>query len=122
MECTDRIDIPDVIVTVAVGLAKNELYVTYIPFVASSETSAAVETIIKSNDLYSIKGYIEANATKYAPSLANTPTLALDIAAVTVGTSAVVSLTTAITNDAATGHTIDGTLDTLAELALVTTE
>jgi len=114
--------IPDGTVTVAVTLATNALSATYVPYVAASETSAAVETIIKSNDLYSFKSYIEANATKYAASALNTPTLALDIAAVTVGTAAVVSLTTAITNDAATGHTIDGTLDTLAELALVTTE
>ena len=114
--------IPDGTVTVAVVLATNALSATYIPFVASSETSAAVETIIKSNDLYSLKSYIEANATKYAASNLNTPTLALDIAAVTVGSSAVASLTTVIAAESGSGHTITGTLDTLAELALVTTE
>ena len=70
--------IPDGTVTVAVVFATNALSATYIPFVAASETAAAVETIIKSNDLYSLKSYIEANATKYAASNLNTPTLALD--------------------------------------------
>ena len=114
--------IPDGTVTVAVTLATNALSASYVNYVPASETAAAVETIIKSNDLYSLKAYIEANAAKYAASLANTPTLALDIAAVTVGTSAAASLTTVIAAEAGAGHTIAGTLDTLAELALVTTE
>jgi hypothetical protein len=114
--------LPDGAATVAVTLATNALSATYVNYVAAAETAAAVETIIKSNDLYSFKAYLEAAKAKYAASLLNTPTLALDIAAVTVGTSAAASLTTVIAAEAGVGHTITGTLDTFAELALVTTE
>ena len=105
--------------TTQVSITVNGLKATYIPFVAVTETSAAVETRIKQNDILSIVPYITA----LAATGVNTPTYAFDIAEVVVGTAAPVSLTTAIGAEAAAGHTIAGDhLTTAAELAMVEAE
>ena len=111
--------IPDGTTATTVSVTLNRLAGTYTPYVAATETTAAVETIIKSDDVNSFKPYITA----LAATGVNTVTFELDISGVTRTTdSAVVSLTAAILAEAGTGHTIVGKLDTAAELALVTTE
>ena len=105
--------------TTQVSMTVNGLKATYIPFVAAAETSAAVETKIKQNDILSIRPYITA----LAATGVNTPAFTFDIAEVVVGTAAPVSLTTAIGAEAAAGHTIAGDfIDLTAELALVEAE
>ena len=110
--------VPDGTTVTAITLANNALSGTYSYYVAATETTAAVETVIKNDDVNSFKPYV----TSLAATGVNTPTIAFAIDAVSVAGAAAVSLTTAITAEAAAGHTIVGTLDTTAELALVTAE
>jgi hypothetical protein len=98
-------------------LAANKLSGSYVRYVAATETADAVETIIKSNDVNSLKAYITATNTA-----GNTPTIAIDIEEMKIGSAAALTLDQQITAEDATGHTIVGNLDTIAELALVTTE
>ena len=110
--------VPDGTTATAITLAANALSGTYSYYVDATETTAAIETVIKNDDVNSFKPYVTA----LAATGVNTPTIAFAIDAVSVAGAAAVSLTTAISAEAAAGHTIDGTLDTTAELALVTTE
>ena len=110
--------VPDGTTVSAITLAANALSGTYSYYVAATETTAAVETVIKNDDVNSFKPYVTA----LAATGVNTPTIAFAIDAVSVAGAASVSLTAAILAEAGSGHTIDGTLDTTAELALVTAE
>ena len=110
--------VPDGTAATALTLANNALSGTYSYYVAATETTAAVETVIKNDDVNSFKPYVTA----LAATGVNTPTFGFAIDAVSVAGAAAVSLTTAIAAEAAAGHTITGSLDTAAELALVTAE
>jgi hypothetical protein len=106
----------------------NALSATYVYAVAPTETTAYVDTVIKSDDILSLKPYIDAATA----SGRNTPTFNFNIGAVVVGSSAAASLTAVILKDAAIGNgdqtpaassTVTGTTMTLApELAVVVAE
>ena len=110
--------IPSGTTTVSATFDNNALSATYVNAVAATETTPYVDTVIKSDDILSLKPYLD---TATAAGVTNTPTFNFDIGAVVIGTAAAASLTTVIALDATAGAngggastTVTGTTVTIA--------
>jgi hypothetical protein len=100
-----------------VSITNNALTGTYVNAVAATETTPYVQTIIKSNDLLTIKPLLDLAAA----SSTNTYVFELEIDTVTVGT-ATATLQAAIIADTASTAVATDTIDTAGELALIVAE
>ncbi|MFL2600070.1 MAG: beta strand repeat-containing protein [Flavobacteriaceae bacterium] len=102
----------------AVTVTANALTGGYVAAVAATETTPYVETIIKSNDLMTIKPLLDLAAA----SSTNTYTYNLSIDVVTTGSTTSTLAAAFVADTAATSGLTTDTIDIAAELALLAAE